>query len=91
MENVDLVQALEAFETLNCHVPDARLLNQLFGSPVLLDVLAEIASFKKLSHQTERCRYFIVERVHVSHDVRIVNGSEDANFVETVGNLLFRK
>ena len=91
MENVDFVQALEAFEALNGHVPDARLLNQLFGRLVFLDILAEIASFKKLSHQTERRGDFIVERVHVSYNVRIVNGSEDANFVETVGNLLLRK
>ena len=89
MEDVDLVQALESFEALDGNVPDAGLLDKLFGRFVLLDVLAEIASLKELSHETEGCGDFIVERVHVSNDVRIVDRSEDANFVETVGNLLF--
>jgi hypothetical protein len=89
VEDIDFVQALESFEALDGNVPDAGLLDKLFGGFVLLDVLAEIASFKEFSYQTEGCGDLIVERVHVSNDVRVVDRSEDANFVEAVGNLLF--
>ena len=91
MENVDLMEALQSFEALNRNVPDAGLLNQFLNWLVLLNVLTEITAFKEFSDQTERAGNFIVKGVHVGNDVRVIDGGKDSDFIETVGNFLFRE
>ena len=73
VENVDLVKAFQPFEALNSCIPNAGFFDKFFNRLVFLNVYTEVASFKELCHQTEGSRDFIIERVHVTHDVGIIN------------------
>ena len=53
--------------------------------------LEYISTLQALGYYAKAITEFIIERVFIAEDVRVLDASEYSNFVETIGKLLLRK
>ena len=85
------MKSFQTFKHLVSHLPDHFLAYRFFGVLIAMDEMGQISPFQKLSNDAEGLSEFIVERILVGNNLWILDAGEDANFIEAVGQFLFRK
>ncbi len=88
MEDLQIVESLQAADHLDQYPPDLILLEVRLVLLVVHYLLVEIA-IVRVVHDDAQVLFLLDEGLFVSHDVRVGNGGKDSDLVESILTLLY--
>lgn len=85
----EIMEGLQSSHRLDQEVPDLLLRELCLLLFVLLDCLQQIATVCQLHYDTETSFLVVKEGILVSDDIRMVDGGENSNFIQSILLFLF--
>jgi hypothetical protein len=89
VQNLLFVQRLESTRQLEQRSPDFELLEVGLVLFVFHDTVVQVASVREIHNDAQTTRQVVEKSFFVPDNVGVLNGGEDADFVERVGLFFF--
>jgi hypothetical protein len=64
--------------------PDLLFWDQLLSFSVWVDVAAQVAALRELRYHAQRPGNFLIKRLLIPNDVRVVDAGQDSNFIQGI-------
>lgn len=85
------MQSIQTFKYMVCSFPNKLFIDASFQRFMITNIVGDVASIQILSDNAKRFGKFIVKGIFISNNMRVLNTSQNSNFIQTVRKLFFVK